>query len=78
MKKLGEAVNFYQKTINEGQDESYFYACNSALQIGHIYEDWGKVAKAKEYYKLCLSLKPDEYKNGLHQKAKAGLNRLKS
>jgi hypothetical protein len=78
LKRLGEAVIYYQKTIDDGREESYFFACNAALQIGHIYEELFQSKKAKEYYNLCLSLKPDEYRNGLHQKAKAGLNRLKS
>lgn len=78
LKRLAEAIIYYQKTIDTGRKESYFFACNAALQIGHIYEDLNQSEKAKEYYKLCISLKPDEYRNGLHQKAKAGLNRLKS
>jgi hypothetical protein len=76
--KLDEALFYYQKTIDDGREESYFFACNAALQIGHIYEEQNQFEKAKEYFYLCLSLKPDEYRNGLHQKAKAGLNRLKS
>lgn len=78
LKTLDEAIVYYQKTIEEGSGESYFFACNAALQIGHIYEELNQPKKAKEYYNLCLSLKPDEYRNGLHQKAKSGLNRLKS
>ena len=78
LKRLEEAIVYYQKTIDTGRNESYFFACNAALQIGHIYEELYQTEKAKEYYKLCLSLRPDEYRNGLHQKAKAGLNRLKS
>ncbi len=76
--KLDEAIFYYQKTIDNGREESYFYACNAALQIGHIYEEKYQFEKATAYFNLCLSLKPDEYRNGLHQKAKAGLNRLKS
>ena len=78
LNRLTEALIYYQRTIDEGSKERYFFACNAALQLGHIYEDLNQPGKAKEYYKLCLSLKPDEYRNGLHQKAKAGLNRLKS
>ena len=77
LSRYDEAVAYYQQTIDNGKSESYFFACNAALQIGHIYEKMKRNPKAREYYKLCLSLKPDEYKNGLHQKAKAGLNRLK-
>jgi len=76
MDRADEAIAFYQKTIDDGRKESWFYACNAALQIGHIYEDHGQKALAKSFYKTCLSIKPDEYKSSLHQKAKAGLNRL--
>ncbi len=73
-----EAIMYYQTTIDRGSDASYYFACNAALQIGRIYEYRKNKAKAKEFFKLCLSIKPDEYRNGLHQKAKAGLDRLKS
>lgn len=78
LNKTSDAIFYYQRAIDNGKTESYFFACNAALQIGHIYEEMNVPEKAVEYYKLCLSLKPDEYRNGLHQKAKAGLNRLKS
>ena len=73
-----EAIMYYQIAIDRGTDASYYFACNAALQIGRIYEYRKDKNKAKEFFKLCLSIKPDEYRNGLHQKAKAGLNRLKS
>ena len=77
MKRSDEAIAFYQQTVNNGREETWFYACNAALQIGHIYEDAGRKQQAVSFYKTCLSIKPDEYKSSLHQKAKAGINRLK-
>jgi len=47
------------------------------LQIGLIYEGQGEIGNARQYFQKCLGMKPEEYKNGLHQQAKAGLNRLK-
>jgi tetratricopeptide (TPR) repeat protein len=75
MNNTDEAIAYYQQTIDNGRDESWFYACNAALQIGIIYEEDKQKEKARAYYKTCLSIDPDEYKNSLHQKAKAGLNR---
>jgi len=75
--KIDQAIRYYQKTVDQGRKESYFYACNSALQIAILSEERNNIIKAKEYYNLCLKIKPDEYRNGLHAKAKAGLNRLK-
>ena len=78
MKNFPSAIVYYKETIDSGQHDSYYYACNAALQIGIIYEHQKQYQKAREYFDLCLDMRPDQYRNGLHQKAKAGLNRLKS
>lgn len=75
--KTTEAYQYYQKTIDEGRSYDYYFACNAALQVGLLHEGQNNFEEAKKYYSLCLDLKPDEYRNGLHQKAKSGLNRLK-
>jgi tetratricopeptide (TPR) repeat protein len=77
LKNYGEAVNAYQKTIDDGRNQGFFYACNAALQIGLIYEEQKLLGKARDFYNLCLDINPDEYAMGLHQKAKAGLARCK-
>lgn len=66
----------YQKVINIGKDQPYYFAANSALNMGYIYEERKNKTEAIKYYNLCLSMKDHEYVNGLSQKAKAGLNRL--
>jgi tetratricopeptide (TPR) repeat protein len=76
LNRIGEAANLYQQTINDGKNEEYMYACNAAFQLGSIYEQKNEWQQAKNYYNLCLSMSPSEYANGLHQKAKAGLNRI--
>lgn len=77
MKRWSKAIDYYQQTIDIGQQEKYFFACNAALQIGLIHEAQGNIKKARQFFHTCLKIKPDEYKTGLHQKAKAGLSRLK-
>ncbi len=77
MDRSDEALTYYQNTIDQGAKQSYYYACNAALQMGKLHERQQEYVNAKKYFKKCLSLKPDEYRNGLHQQAKAGLNRLK-
>lgn len=72
-----EAIHYYNMTINFGRNESWFFACNAALQTGIIYETIHKKQEAIRAYQLCLSISPDEYETGLHQQAKAGLGRLK-
>ncbi len=75
--KQDSALVFYGKAIDKGKNLPRFFAANSAFESGKIYEVKGDAEKAKYYYSLCLSFQDHEYKNGLDQKAKAGLNRLK-
>ena len=71
-----EALEYYNQTINKGHDSSTYFACNSALQSGLIFEALGKAEEAKEFYDLCLSMSPEDYKSSLHQKARTGNLRL--
>lgn len=75
-KDFRDAISYYEKTIKKGRNESYYFACNAALQTGKIYEVQQDYKKAIQYFKLCLGIDPDEYRKGLHQQAKAGLNRI--
>ena len=74
--KPDSALLYYTRAIEKGKDLPRYFAANSALESAHIYETKGDKEKAKYYYNLCLSFPNHEYKNGLDQKAKAGLNRL--
>ena len=78
LKKYNEAIGFYQKTIDAGKPSPYYYACRAALEKGHVLEIQGRLSEAREAFKLCLTMSPDDHKTGLHQQAKAGLRRLKS
>ena len=73
---LEEAITEYQNTIETGKFESAYYACNAALMMGKIYEEKNQTEQAKQWYKITLTIKPDEYRSSLHQQAKAGLQRL--
>ncbi|PHN03047.1 hypothetical protein CRP01_28600 [Flavilitoribacter nigricans DSM 23189 = NBRC 102662] len=76
--RTAEAISYFEKTIEDsGANSPYFFACNAALQCGLIYEKIESWQKAKEYFKKCLLLNPDEYATGLHQRAKAGLARIR-
>lgn len=75
--KKDSALTLYDKAINKGKDLPRYFAANSAFETGKIYEQRGNKEKAIEYYTLCLSFENHEYKNGLDQKAKAGLNRIR-
>lgn len=71
-----EAIRWLGITWNSGRDAKWHFACASALQLGHIYQACGNLSEAETWYHRCLSVQPDRYGDGLHQKAKAGLHQL--
>jgi tetratricopeptide (TPR) repeat protein len=77
LKKNNEAIPYFDKTIQNGKNEKFYFACNAALQLGSIYEASSQKVKAREFYKYCLTLNPDDHADALHAKAKAGLSRVK-
>lgn len=77
MKRYPQAMEQYRFTLEKGSGSPLFYACNAALQIGIIHERHQRMGEARQAYEQCLNLKPEEYRLGLHQKAKAGLARIK-
>jgi len=78
LKHYPDALRHYRLTIDAGWRESWYYACNAALQSGLIYELLGRNKDAVAAFQQCLDLRPEEYRTGLHQQAKAGLARLRN
>lgn len=74
--KIETAKRFYKKTIEQGQNSSRYFAGNSALKLGEIYEEQEDLAQAKHFYRVCINLNFDEYESGIHTKAKAALKRI--
>ena len=72
------ALANYQRAINLGRATSYYYAANSALLSGLIYEKKHDFTKAAEFFKLTLSMKNHEYQNSIDNQAKDGLSRIKA
>lgn len=75
-KAYPEALHFLALTISTGQYEKYYYACSAALQCGIIHELLENLPTASKFYLMCLDMDPETYSTGLHQKARAGLNRV--
>ena len=73
---LMSAIKCYLQTIDNGKEEAFYFAANSALQLGLIYEELKSYEKARYYFNLCQNMKNKEYQTSIGQKAKAGLNRL--
>jgi tetratricopeptide (TPR) repeat protein len=72
------AAQYYLLTVNNGRAIPYYFAANSAYLLGHLHEREQNNAEALKYYELCLQLNGYEYDNSIKQKAKAGINRIKS
>jgi len=70
------AIRLYTETIVKGKELKEYFAANSALMLGNIYETQQNNDEAIRYYNICLSLPFEEYRGSIQQKAKAGLQRL--
>jgi len=78
MDKDADALANYQKAINIGSGATYYFAANSALFSGMIYEQKRDHKKAADYYNLTLKMKNHEYQNSIDNQAKDGLKRIKA
>jgi len=74
--KDDQALTYYQAAISQGKNLKYYFASNSALQMGKVYEKKGNKAKAKEAFNTAISMKNHEYENSIESQAKAGIKRL--
>lgn len=77
LEQKDRAIDFYQKTIKNGSSSRSYFAANSALMLGIMFEDYGENERAKDYYTQCLAMGPHEYQNSIDQKAQAGLDRIR-
>lgn len=76
LERFAEAEKHYKQTINRGRKSPSHYACNAALQLGEMYEQQQQTALAREAYRQCLVIAPEDYAAALHARAKAGLARV--
>ncbi len=75
--KPDEAIPFYKETIANGEKLPSYFAANSALQLGLIYEKRNDFEQAEIYYSKVLEMDFEEYQLSISNKAQAGLNRIK-
>lgn len=78
LKNMERAIEYYNLTIQNGKTIPFYFSANAAYAIGLLYENMGEYKQALDYYNLSLSLDGFEYQNSINQKAKAGINRIKS
>ncbi|MCD4682362.1 MAG: tetratricopeptide repeat protein [Bacteroidales bacterium] len=76
--KVDNSISFYKKTVENGAESEYYFAANSALKLGIIYESKGDYENAEFYYEEAQSMENKEYRNSINQKAKAGLHRIEN
>ena len=76
--QISKAIEYYQETLKNGYQFTYYFAANAALQLGLVYEDMHDFAKAKYYFDKCLHLRNHEYQNSLDQKAKMNEENLQT
>lgn len=70
------AIRYYQITFSMGKGERYYFAANSAISLGQIYEKAKEYTKAKSIYNAAIALKNHDYEMGTEHKAKEGLKRM--
>ena len=67
---------FYMQTIDMAADSPWYFAPNSALQLGYIAQASHDKVAARKYFEKALSYKKHEYKNSIDGKAKSALELL--
>lgn len=76
MMQIDQAIENYKLTIEGSADEDWYFAPNSCLQLGYIYQRQGKLDLAREYFEKALTYKGHPYKNSIDNKAKSALGGL--
>ncbi len=78
LKEFASALILFDKVIQMGQKQSYYYASYSALQMGLVYEQLKNKEQATYYFNKAIKDFPknEEYVNSIEQKAKTGLKRI--
>ena len=66
----------FSKTLQSKEQSNSYFPPMSALQIALIYEKENNLKKATSFFNKCLSMSGFDYERGIHQKARAGLERI--
>ncbi|UOQ64444.1 tetratricopeptide repeat protein [Hymenobacter volaticus] len=77
LSRLDSARLFFARTIALAGTAPYYFAPQSALQLGYLYQAEGQTSVAKTYFQKALSYPKHEYKNSTDTKAKLALAELK-
>ncbi|MFM8912105.1 MAG: tetratricopeptide repeat protein [Flammeovirgaceae bacterium] len=72
------AKTLYLQCIDFTKDNPWYFAPNSALQLGYMAQEQKDFAQAKKYFEQALTYKRHEYKNSIDSKAKFALEQIKN
>jgi len=70
------AIRGFTQVIEQGEDADYFFACESALRLGWIYQLTGRKDLAIESFRKSIDLYRNEYYEYIEDKARKGLASL--
>ena len=70
------ATFHFEKVIQLGSDEDYYFASEAALKLGEIYESENNVEKAELYYEKAIKLYDSDYYEYIDDKATKALKGL--
>jgi len=73
---IDKAIENYENTLDINEDEPWYFAPNSALQLGYIHLSRQDTAGAISYFEQAISYKKHAYKNSIDHKARSAINRL--
>lgn len=75
---IANAKAYYQQCIALSKDNPWYFAPNSALQMGYLAQEQKDYVSAKKYFELALSYRRHEYKTSIDSKAKFALEQMKN
>jgi len=76
LKNNNLAIAEFQKTIELGEDEDYYFASEAALRLGNIYKVTGQKTLAEECYRKSIKLYNSDYYEYIEDKASKALSSL--
>ncbi len=79
--KIGDlktAKLYYLRTVTQSGSNPWYFAPNSALQLGYIAQTVNDKAAAKKYFELALSYQKHAYKNSIDSKARSALDQIEN
>jgi len=77
--KMGDQTTakiYYARTVKLVGSNPWYFAPNSALQLGYMAKAGNDNISARKYFELALSYKNHAYKNSIDGKAKSALDQL--